>query len=176
MPKNKSINLLPQEEFNTSTVGRILKWATGTFRIIVIVTETVVMAAFLSRFWLDTQNSNLNKTIKTKAAQITAQADFEKEFRNIQTKLTIFDKINKSQQTTEIINKITSGVPSSITLTRIFIDNGAAEVRGTSLSDFDINVYLNNLENGSFKAVDLKQISSTEGGQGGTNFVIGIIF
>lgn len=176
MPKNKSINLLPQEEFNASITGRILKWATGTFRIIVITTEVVVMAAFLSRFWLDTQNSNLNKTIKTKAAQISAQADFEKQFREVQSKLSIYDKIDKSQKAIETINKITSNVPQNITLTRIYIDSGAAEIRGFSLSDSDIDIFLNSLKNGSFKAVDLKQISSTEGGIGGTNFVIGIIY
>jgi hypothetical protein len=43
MPKNKAINLLPQEEFDISIIGRTLKWAMGTFRIIVIVTEIVVM-------------------------------------------------------------------------------------------------------------------------------------
>jgi len=85
MPKNKSINLLPQEEFEASTIGRVLKWATGTFRIIVIITEMVVMAAFLSRFWLDAQNSDLTDSIKIRSAQISAQGDLEKRFREIQT-------------------------------------------------------------------------------------------
>jgi len=45
----------------------------GSFRIIVIVTEIIVMGAFLSRFWLDAQNSELDSSIKIASAQITAQ-------------------------------------------------------------------------------------------------------
>jgi hypothetical protein len=87
MPKNKTINLLPQEEFESSIIGRILRWAMGTFRIIVIITEIIVMGAFLSRFWLDAQNSTLSDGIKIKSSQIQSLADIEKEFRNIQSKL-----------------------------------------------------------------------------------------
>ncbi len=47
------INLLPQEEFAVSTLGRILAWLMSTFRYIVIAVEMVVMLAFLSRFWLE---------------------------------------------------------------------------------------------------------------------------
>ena len=61
--KEPEINLLPQEEFEGSVIGRILKWGLSTFRIIVIIVEMVVMAAFLSRFWLDAKNSDLNEDI-----------------------------------------------------------------------------------------------------------------
>lgn len=174
MPKNKSINLLPQEEFNSSTIGRVLKWATGTFRIIVIVTEIVVMAAFLSRFWLDTQNSNLNKIIKVKTGQILAQGELEKQFRSLQTKVDTYGKIAKIQNTTQILDKITGSIPTTITLSRIVIENKSINIRGYSLSDFDISNYINNLEGDLFKKVELKQLSSSESNFGGTNFVIDI--
>ena len=73
MPKKKNINLLPKEEFDASVVGRLLRWAMGTFRIIVIITEMIVMAAFLSRFWLDAQNSDLNDEIRFASSQIDSQ-------------------------------------------------------------------------------------------------------
>src|SRR5512144_1767398 len=98
MAKSKSINLLPQEEFENSVLGRILRWATGSFRVIVIITEMVVMGAFLSRFWLDAQNSDLNDSIQIKSAQISAQKDFENQFRQIQKKLDIYKGISKSNQ------------------------------------------------------------------------------
>ena len=79
--KKRQINLLPQEEFAASTLGRVLNWLLTTFRYIVIVTEIVVMTAFLSRFWLDAKSTDLNELIKQKQAVIAASADFEKEFR-----------------------------------------------------------------------------------------------
>jgi hypothetical protein len=92
MPINKSakhINLLPQDDFQTTGIGRVLKWALSTFRVMVIVTELVVMSAFLSRFWLDSKNSDLNEAMGIKKAQVMAYKEVEKEFRSYQTKLSI---------------------------------------------------------------------------------------
>ena len=122
MPDKKSvINLLPQEEFNVSVTGRILRWAMSTFRIIVIVTEMVVMAAFLSRFWLDAQNSDLNNAIKIKAAQITALGSTEKEFRLVQSKVNIIGKMQQSPKLTQIVNTVTSKLPGNVILIGILI-------------------------------------------------------
>lgn len=176
MPKNKAINLLPTEEFNASATGRILRWATGTFRIIVITTEMIVMGAFLSRFWLDAQNSNLNNSIKVKSAQISSQAALEKEFRGIQAKLNIFDKISKDHNATTLMEKVTSGVPQNITLSRISLNQGTIEVRGSSLSDYDIAQFVSNLQNKTFKSAELQQISSSVGNAGQTDFVINITY
>lgn len=176
MPKNKPINLLPIEEFNASTTGRVLKWATSTFRVIVIITEMVVMGAFLSRFWLDAQNSSLNNSIKVKSAQITAQADLEKQFRNIQSKLIVFDTISQKNNSSMLVEKITSVVPVTVTLSRISITKGAIEVRGASLSDFDIARFVVNLKSPPFKTAELGQINSSEEDLGATNFVINITY
>ena len=176
MPKNKAINLLPQEEFNTSTTGRVLKWATGTFRIIVIATEMVVMAAFLSRFWLDAQNSNLNASIKVKGAQISAQSDIEKQFRNIQTKLSIFDKIDQNNKTSEMIAGVTSNVPQNIVLSRIAVAEGLINIHGASPSEYEVGQFIANLQNSLFKNVELRQVSSSEDNPAETDFVISITY
>lgn len=176
MPKSKAINLLPQEEFNASTTGRVLRWTTGTFRMIVIATEMVVMGAFLSRFWLDAQNSNLNNSIKVKSAQISAQADLEKQFRGIQSKLLIFNQISKSHVASKLIEKIASSVPQSITLTRVSVNDGVIEIRGSSLSDIDIAQFIVNLQGDLFKKVELGQISSSQTEMGATVFVINITY
>lgn len=172
MPKNKAINLLPSEEFNASTTGRILRWATGTFRIIVIITEMVVMGAFLSRFWLDAQNSNLNNAIKIKSAQIAAQATLEKQFRGVQTKLEVFNQLDKDQRTSEFTAKITGKVPTSITLSGIVISEGTINVRGVSFSDYDIAQFVANLGGAPFKSAELTQISSSKDNPGASEFTI----
>ena len=135
MPKNKPINLLPQEEFNASTTGRVLKWATSTFRVLVIATEVVVMGAFLSRFWLDAQNSNLNNTIKVKSAQISAQSETENTFRSIQTKLNVINQIKENQKTSEYLNKITESVPPDVTLSRVTLSDASIQIQGFSVID-----------------------------------------
>ncbi len=177
MPKNKSINLLPQEEFNISTTGRILSWATGTFRIIVIITEIVVMGAFLSRFWLDAQNSDLKNSVKIKSAQIAAQSDLEKRFRSVQSKLNIYNQIASSQNASNKVNEIASMLPSNIVLSGITVAEGSAQIKGVSGSDIDIYQFIANLQaDKSLKNVDLGQISSSENGSIGTIFSINITY
>jgi len=176
MPKNKAINLLPQEEFDASSMGRVLKWTTGTFRMIVIATEMVVMGAFLSRFWLDAQNSNLNNSIKVKSAQISSQADLEKQFRSIQSKLKIFDKISQNQNTSTFVDKIAGAVPANTTLSRISMADGKIEIRGTSISDYDILQFVGALQGSPFKTVELQQVGSSKNDSGGTDFVVNITY
>jgi Tfp pilus assembly protein PilN len=177
MPKNKNINLLPQEQFETSTLGRALRWATGTFRIIVIITEMVVMGAFLSRFWLDAQNSDLNDSIKVKSAQISAQSETEKQFRNIQTKLDIFKQIKGAAQPSQIIDLVTSKIPSDTILTAVSTSENSALVRGISESELGIAQFVANLKGEpSFKNVELGQLSSSENNPSQTVFSIKISY
>jgi len=176
MPKNKSINLLPSEEFNASTTGRILRWATGTFRLIVIVTEMVVMMAFLSRFWLDAQNSTLNNAIKLKSAQISAQASLEKQFRGIQSKLETFNQLSQDQKTSDLIGKITNKVPGSVTLSGITAGEGTINIRGTSFSDYDTMQFVASLAETPFKSAELQQVSLSKDNPGTSDFTITVTY
>lgn len=163
MPKTKSINLLPQEEFDVSIVGRTLKWAMGTFRIIVIVTEMIVMTAFLSRFWLDAQNSDLTNSIKIKSAQIVAQEATEKEFRSLQSKLNIAKVIKAASPLSTKIDLITSKLPPGVNLTSLSVLENSAQVKGVSSSEIGVAQFVANLKAvPSFKSVDLGQINSSE--------------
>lgn len=178
MPKNKSvINLLPQEEFDVSVTGRILKWAMGTFRIIVIITEMIVMGAFLSRFWLDAQNSDLAGAIKIKSSQISAQAATEKEFRSVQSKLNIAKLIETTPPLSDKISAITSKLPQSVNLSSVSVAEDSIQIKGNSGSDFGIAQFVANLKsNPSFKNVDLGQINSSETNLGQTVFSIKITY
>lgn len=167
MPNNTairtSINLLPQEEFNVSIIGRVLRWAMSTFRIIVIVTEMIVMAAFLSRFWLDAQNSDLNDAIKVKSAQITTQTSLEKEFRAVQSKVNIFKEIRQGIAPAQIVDAITSKLPANAILTGISVSEGAALINGASAGESAIAQFITNLKSdNTFKNVNLTGVNSSE--------------
>jgi Tfp pilus assembly protein PilN len=173
MPKNKSINLLPQEEFDVSILGRALKWAMGTFRIIVIATEMVVMAAFLSRFWLDAQNSDLNNAIKIKTAQIVAQAATETEFRSVQSKLSIAKQTASASPYSQKVDLITSKVPPDVNLMSASVLENSAQVKGVSATELGIAQFVANLKaEPSFKNVDLGQINSSETNSAQTVFSV----
>ncbi len=177
MPKNRPINLLPQEEFDTSIVGRILKWAMGTFRIIVIITEMVVMGAFLSRFWLDAQNADLNDSLKVKTAQISVQSDFEKQFRGLQKKLAIFKQLKQGVKASSRIETVSTKIPGDVSLSGISILDNSMQVKGSAGSEISIAQFIANLKaEPTFKNVSLGQINSSESNSSLTLFTIKITF
>ncbi|NMB83045.1 MAG: hypothetical protein GYA14_14630 [Ignavibacteria bacterium] len=176
MAKNKQINLLPQDEFEASIIGRTLKWAMGTFRIIVITTEMIVMAAFLSRFWLDAQNSELSNSIKIASSQISAQSAFENAFRSAQKKINIIKQISSSPQSAKL-DYISGKIPDTVTLSSINLLADSAQVKGTSVSEMNVAQFIANLKTDkSIKKVDLESIGSSEKDQTQVNFLINITY
>ena len=161
--KNKAqINLLPQEEFAGTTPGRTLRWAMSSFRIIVIVTEMIVMISFLSRFWLDARNSDLNDLIKQKTAVIAASADFEKEFKNMQKKLKIFSQLSSEEITpSSLLGKLTSLIPPDIFLISYSFNGGFVQVKGAAQNEISIAQFMVNLEKSrSFEKVTLANLDT----------------
>lgn len=176
MAKNKSsINLLPQEEFDISVAGRVLKWAMGTFRIIVIVTELIVMGAFLSRFWLDAQNSDLNDSISIKTAQISAQNDFENQFRAVQNKLSIFKQLAVVPKPSDRLNSIASKIPTDAILGTMSVTDSSASLKGTAPSELSIAQFISNLQSDKLlKSVDLGSLGTSQSDTSLTVFTVNI--
>lgn len=175
MPANKrnKINLLPQEEFESSTLGRILKWALSTFRIMVILTELIVMGAFLSRFWLDAKNSDLNDELNSSKAQVLAYSDIESSIRSNQKKLVIAKALYSQKEVSEIIDNFTKLIPSDVSLNSIAISEGVLTIRSSSLSERSIMQFLVNLDSDiDLSDVNLSQISSSVDNDYTINFTI----
>ena len=142
------INLLPQEEFASSTLGRILKWLLSTFRVIVIITQVIVMAAFLSRFWLDAKSNDLNNLIRKNQAILATTTDFENEFRNIQKKLEVFEKVsNLKANPSFYVERLTKNLPLDVYLSSIQITENSIQVKGESVSEYSIAQFMVNLKN-----------------------------
>ena len=159
--KNKLINLLPKDEFEASVFGRILKWALSSFRIMVIVTELVVMGAFLSRFWLDAKNSDLNDELNTSKAQVSAYSDVESTIISNQKRLSIAKSLYTQKNISEIIEKISKSIPSDISLNSISISEGVLTLKASSLSERSIMQFLVNLDSDEdLSDVNLSQVSS----------------
>ncbi|HLD92330.1 MAG TPA: PilN domain-containing protein [Patescibacteria group bacterium] len=168
--KNKLINLLPQDEFETSILGRILKWALSSFRVMVIITELLVMSAFLSRFWLDARNSDLNEELDIGKAQVLAYEDVELEFRNIQKKLSIVKSLYNEPKSTKIFERISSILPPDIFLNSIVVNHESFLIKATSFSESSIAQFIANLEaNDNYSDITLSQIST---GQDDPNLII----
>jgi hypothetical protein len=162
--RKEQINLLPEMGFETTTTGRILSWILSTFRIIVIVTEIIVMIAFLSRFWLDAQNTDLKEEIEQKQAVLTASVSFEKNFKDTQKRLEIFSELSKEEgKVTEVLSTATSYLPLSedLFLSSFTVNSTGIIIEGTSPNEQSIHQYIVNLvSSDKFNEIGLVSLKS----------------
>lgn len=157
----KKINLIPQDEFGASSMGRILKWALSSFRVMVIITELVVMSAFLSRFWLDARNSDLNEEINVSKSQIIAYKDIESEFRLLQKKISMAKDIYSRPKVSNIITNISKLIPNDVSLISISDTENQILVKASSFSEAAIAQFIINFEGSkNFSDTILSQVSS----------------
>ncbi|HWA52234.1 MAG TPA: PilN domain-containing protein [Patescibacteria group bacterium] len=163
--KEKQINLLPQEEFEASTFGRTLKWVLTTFRYIVIATEMIVMAAFLSRFVLDAKSSQLIDDINQKKTIVSSYSIFENKFRQTQSQIALFATYNvASNNLSPILDEISGKIPSDIILTETNINGSKLELTGTTQNQNDISLFLQSLNSGTnFTSAAVTSVNAKEG-------------
>jgi len=171
--KSKIINLLPEDQFQSSTLGRILKWALSSFRVMVIITELVVMSAFLSRFWLDARNSDLNEELNINKSQVLTYSSTEAEFRSYQKKLSILKSLYNENQNTELISGIVNLIPSDVVLSSIQKTKDGIQIKALSYTEQSIAQFLVNLSQlGQLSEVVLSQVASSVDNEAITTFTI----
>ncbi len=160
--RNRQINLLPRDDFESSSFGRVLKWALSTFRALVIVTELIVMSAFLSRFWLDAKNSDLGEQVKIASAQVNAYKKVEDEFRLLQKKLSVTKSFYILPKESDFLNKLAAVMPSDVFLSSFSIGDDGVQIKAYSSNEQSIAQFLVNIENGKLLTSPiLTQVSSS---------------
>lgn len=167
------INLLPERDFAGTITGRILSWIISTFRVIVIATEILVMIAFLSRFWLDAQNTDLNEEIDQKKAILSASLDFEHQFKDTQKRIEIYKVMNNQRGNVSYITSVSQQLPPDVSLTSITKLGQELEIQGVTASEQSAQQLVVNLGSAnSFKNVELVGITSNELNPGLLTFTI----
>lgn len=156
------INLLPKAELSNSPSGKFLEWALSWGKKIVIVTELVVVLAFLSRFYFDTEVANLSEDIDHKKAIIESSADFENEFRSVTERVDNIVKIEKEPSTVAILRTVEKNIPSSVQLTQINIDKDVINFSGLGDDQSLFQMVANFRDSSQFKDLSLDKISKGE--------------
>jgi Tfp pilus assembly protein PilN len=144
--KTEPINLLPGQQLDT-TSGRVVSWLLSTFRIIVIFTEFIVVAAFISRFFLDASSNDLTDKIESKKEIISSFSKFEKEFKSTQRRLSIFSSLTSNDKKfTNIVQQISSLLPPDVAITDFTYSMGKFTLKANSISEQSIAQLISNLK------------------------------
>jgi Tfp pilus assembly protein PilN len=158
------INLLPQKGLTSTTAGRILVWILSTFRIIVIVTELMVMVAFLSRFWLDAENTDLSEEIAQKQAVLAASQGFERKFKETQAQLAIFSELTAREELfSNVLDTTRSSLPDDLFLTSLTFSEQGVTIESATPNERSIQQLLVNLSSKElFKEAQLVEVGSSK--------------
>ncbi len=118
--KKKIINLLPSENNSNSFSSKLINWVATTGRIIIIITEIVVVGAFLSRFYFDRQNSDLTDSLRQQKAILDSVKDFEKQFTTVQKRLQAIKEVKlQIPHFEDQLQILARSVPTNIVLEQV---------------------------------------------------------
>lgn len=161
-----NVNLLPGEE--TKKTGKFFTWVLTYGRYIIIGTEIIVLLAFLSRFKLDRDLTDLHQSIAQKQEVVLAAQDLEKEVRSLQNRLAIIKKLEKQRDfPPELLTAFEGLTPADVTLTEFSLDTSKITLTATALSNAGFTTFLNNLSASSyFGDISLDNVGKPKDGAG----------
>jgi len=159
--RKTAIEFLPQEDWEKKTWGKILKWTLTVGRYIVIFTELVVILAFLSRFKLDRDLTDLGEKIKQQQAIIVSWSNFEKEFRFLNKRLQTIEGFRKNQvEAGGVLEEIADLLPFDVVISEFIVSDKKLDLSAVALSEGGLSTFLRNLKNSEkFKNIALTQLS-----------------
>ena len=162
-PVKYKINLLPQDPFFKTSLGRIMGWSINEGRYIVIFTQVMVIISFASRFILDRRITDLNKQIYQKQLMIESQSQFESEFRLAQAKIKSYQEIDQQSNLVEVFPLLQKVVPNEFLLNTLTVQPGVITGEGLAFSNNALNLFISNLQlSPNFHDIVVNRIETTE--------------
>jgi len=160
MPVKREISLLPDESNNNSFSARVIRYLTTVGRYIIVFTELIVISAFISRFWLDRQNSDLSESLRQQKAILESTSEFEKEYTSLQGRLKyISDNYKNQPNYIENIKAIVSSVSPDVFFQKLSVNPDDAILSLYSYQeDSLVSTIVNMSLNPNFSAIDIRKI------------------
>lgn len=174
--KAPAINLLPQDRFEYSRLGRFLSWALSTGRYLVIASELVVIVAFLARFWLDRTLIDLRELRLQKEAIVDSYSGIYSDFLAVQARLNAVAKLLAPHKlTADQLLKLKSHSPVGVEYDRIAVTGPAMVMRGYVPSTLVFSDLLTRFQSDASLSVTVKVLQISQKRSPGLDFEFEIV-
>jgi hypothetical protein len=130
--KVPEVNLLPGDDLTGRPGGIFLAWALTWGRRIVVTTELIVILAFLSRFWFDTEVANLTEQIDERKVIVVSAQEFENKFRTLSSRLAKAEAIEKSLSPLTVYEETKKLIPIGVTVSQIAVSPSSIGISASS--------------------------------------------
>lgn len=140
-----SVNLLKSKDNNY--IDKFISWALTIGRMVIILTETIALVAFLYRFILDRQIIDQKDRIAQNAAQLKLYEQSEKDFRNLQSRLDLIGKLEKqAPEQITLFSDIITNTPKGMTMTTINVSSNGIHIDANVQSVASLTKFVNTLK------------------------------
>lgn len=160
-----NINLGKKKENNVG--GIFFKWAVSRGRIIVIVVELLALGALGYRFFIDQQIVDLNDQIKKQQIFIDAQAQKERQYRNLQSRIQTVENITEETRSkVQFLDDLLSVASSSALVSSSFsLAENTVAIDGQASSVFSLNSFVESIkQNPNVSSISMEELSTLDQG------------
>lgn len=147
MDKNStSINLLKKQ--GDTLFDTILRFAVTGGRFIVLLTETIALAAFLYRFTIDRQIIDTRDEIKANQAIVEQYQPLESDYRNLQDRIQQASTLSKeAPKVPNLLSQIITKGNGTITFTSILLSTELIRIEADAGSVESLTTFVTALRN-----------------------------
>ncbi len=161
------INLLIRRGEKVALLTRLIKWTLTSGKLIVVLVEIITIGAFVMRYKLDGDLSQLQDSIKNEVPYLESLKADELLIRQTQFKIaTIRQTKTETLDFSQVITKIANITPKNIKISNIAFDRTQSfpktlfNLSGTTPSNIELSVFMSSLQKDpSFTEVTLTNIS-----------------
>lgn len=145
-PHLSDINLLPQDSFEASNIGRALHWVQMTGRVILVFTMLAVIIAYGSRFWFDKELNDLTDRINGKQTVIGSFSEIEAKMRDILLREGLVNDVLASDNGVgDIFRKLINACPADVSFTTIGMSEKGLSMTGSAKTETGFSGFLANM-------------------------------
>lgn len=154
------INFADKDELSTRSGGKFVQWGLTYGKVVIVITELVVISLWLSRFWLDNSIANLNEGITRKKDVIISSEEFESKFRSFTSRVSTAKVILNALSADTVLAETKKLLPEGTAINSLVVNGSKVSLEGISQNEESLGFLSRSFkESSGFSNVDFKKVS-----------------